>query len=74
VKVLSARDPSPVASTETPDFMLLEQTILQMQPDQPIPITTFLDFGGTDLKNYYGVTDNQYRFAYHLLIRNLAGQ
>jgi carboxypeptidase PM20D1 len=71
IKVLSARDPSPVASTETPDFLLLKQTILQMQPDKPLPITTFLDFGGTDLKNYYEVTDNQYRFAYHKVTREI---
>jgi carboxypeptidase PM20D1 len=53
-------DPSPVADYGSPQFAVLEQTIVQLFPDVvPVP---FLMVGGTDTRHYESLTRNVFRF------------
>jgi carboxypeptidase PM20D1 len=56
-----ARDPSPVAETESDGFWLLSRTIRQIFPEAIIVPT--LALGGTDSKHFTGLTRNVYRFS-----------
>lgn len=53
-------DPSPVADYRSPQFAVLERTIVQLFPDAvPVP---FLMVGGTDTRHYESLTRNVFRF------------
>ena len=55
-----ANEPSPRADATSPEFHLLEKTIVQLFP-QAVPVP-FLMIGGTDTRHYESFTRNVYRF------------
>ncbi|WND02926.1 M20/M25/M40 family metallo-hydrolase [Temperatibacter marinus] len=69
ISILRGHVASPIKPASGKEWDLLYQSIKEMDP--ALPITSFLDFGGTDLKNYYDVSDRQFRFAFHPLNRDI---
>ncbi|HEX4935246.1 MAG TPA: M20 family peptidase [Gemmatimonadaceae bacterium] len=56
----AAREPSPVAPFDTPEFATLERTIGQLYPDALA--TPYLLGAATDTRHYEGLTRNIFRF------------
>lgn len=54
-------DPSPLSDTESPSFMVLNQTIRSIFPDAIV--SPYLVVGGTDSRHYQAICRNVYRFA-----------
>ena len=63
-EVFMKNNPSPVSSTESIGYKLIEQTIREFADDAIV--APYLVMGGTDSKYYYPITDSVYRF---LMIR-----
>jgi len=53
--------PSPVSDVGSPNFRLLERTIRQVAPDAIV--VPWLVVGGTDARQYAGLTPDVYRFS-----------
>jgi len=53
-------EPSPVSSTDTWSFKILNQTIREVMPD--VLIAPMISIGGTDCIHYTGLSPNIYRF------------
>jgi carboxypeptidase PM20D1 len=60
VSVHMANEPSPVSSTESFGFGLLEKTIRGM--DDRVLVAPYLVQGGTDAKHFVDLSDSVYRF------------
>ncbi len=60
VTVHMANEPSPVSSTESFGFKLLERTI--RASDSEVLVTPYLVQGGTDAKHFVELSDSVYRF------------
>ncbi|GAC31209.1 M20 family peptidase [Paraglaciecola polaris] len=60
IEAFMTNEASPVSSTETYGYQLIEQTIRRL--DQNLLVAPYLVQGGTDASNFYGLSDNVYRF------------
>jgi len=60
VSAFMQSDPSPVSSTDSYGFTLIEQTIREF--DNNLLVAPYLVQGGTDSKYFYPVSDSIYRF------------
>jgi carboxypeptidase PM20D1 len=56
-----AREPSPVAPTDSDGFRLVERTVRELFPDAVV--APYLLPGGTDSRHYTELTESVYRFA-----------
>jgi carboxypeptidase PM20D1 len=63
-EVFMNNNPSPISSTESLGFKLIEQTIREFNDDALV--APYMVMGGTDSKYFYPLTDSVYRF---LMIR-----
>ncbi len=61
VRAEMANEPSPVSSTESFGFRLLERTIRGM--DDSVLVAPYLVQGGTDAKHFVDLSDSVYRFV-----------
>jgi len=55
-----AREATPESPVDAPAFQQLQRTVAEVFPD--VLFAPYLTVGGTDARNYTGVTDNLYRF------------
>lgn len=60
VEAFMANEASPVSSTESMGYQLIEQTIRRL--DDRLLVAPYLVQGGTDAKYFYPLSDNVYRF------------
>ena len=60
IEAFMTNEASPVSSTETYGYKLIEQTIRRLEPN--LLVAPYLVQGGTDASNFYGLSDNVYRF------------
>ncbi|WP_158772028.1 M20 family peptidase [Paraglaciecola sp. L1A13] len=60
IEAFMTNEASPVSSTETYGYKLIEQTIRRLDPN--LLVAPYLVQGGTDASNFYGLSDNVYRF------------
>lgn len=60
IEVAMANEPSPVSSTESFGFQLLQETIRGM--DSQVLVAPYLVQGGTDAKHFVNLSDSVYRF------------
>lgn len=60
IEVSMANEPSPVSSTDSFGFKLIESTIRGM--DDTVLVTPYLVQGGTDAKHFVDLSDSVYRF------------
>ncbi len=63
-----AQEPTGESPTGAPSFSLLQRTISQVFPD--VIVSPYLTPGGTDARNYTGLTSNIYRFIPFLADRS----
>ncbi len=59
----NGREPSPVSSTDTPAFRVLERTLRQVIGDDDLVVSPYLVMGGTDARYYAELSDKVYRFV-----------
>lgn len=60
IEAFMTNEASPVSSTESYGYKLIEQTIRRL--DENLLVAPYLVQGGTDASNFYGLSDNVYRF------------
>ncbi|MGY0603366.1 MAG: M20/M25/M40 family metallo-hydrolase, partial [Paraglaciecola chathamensis] len=60
IEAFMANEASPVSSTQSYGYQLIEQTIRRL--DQDLLVAPYLVQGGTDASKFYGLSDNVYRF------------
>lgn len=62
VGVALGQDPSPLSDAGSPSFVLLENTLRQVMPDEDLVVAPYLVMGGTDSKYYATRSSNVFRF------------
>ena len=60
-------DPSPVSSTDSKAYKLLESAIYQAAGDRKITVTPYVTVGGTDSRFFTNLSSNVYRFLFDVL-------
>ena len=60
IEAFMANEASPISSTKSYGYQLIEQTIRRL--DQDLLVAPYLVQGGTDASKFYGLSDNVYRF------------
>ncbi|MFC7002295.1 M20/M25/M40 family metallo-hydrolase [Pseudobowmanella zhangzhouensis] len=65
IEILDYNPPSPMGSADNEAYGLIRQAIQQSwQQQEPLVVAPYLMYAGTDLANYYDVSDSQYRFMF----------